>query len=324
MKLVKALSYLIIINKINYMTKQTVLRKMLPVVLMLLGTTAIAQESGKLPVISGQINTNQRTVSQQPPSKAQLVVQPPNGHVANKDAAPLIAVADVLVNNNSGAGTTSGFTQSETSVIAFGNNVVIGFNDAGSFGGVNNKFTGWSYSSDGGATFTDGGSLPTNAVGDAGDPVLARNNTTGRIYLLTLGFNSPYLIQVFHSDNNGITWSLPTSATPGGNDEDKAWITVDNFAGGGNGNVYLLSRRFGGAVAQRGIYFFSSTDNGATFSPTGGSLIASGASGNVQGAYLAVGPDHSLHAIWYDDVTNDLKARRSTDFGATWSAPVTK
>jgi len=125
------------------------------------------------------------------------------------------AAVDALVNNNTGATGTGYFTQSEMSIIAFGNNVVIGFNDSGSNSGGSNKFTGFSYSTDGGTTFIDGGTLPTNSGGDAGDPVLARNETTGRIYLSTLGYSTS-TIQMFRSDNNGLTWMAPVNATPGG------------------------------------------------------------------------------------------------------------
>ncbi len=112
------------------------------------------------------------------------------------------AAVDALVNNNTGSTGTANFTQSETSIVAFGSNVLIGFNDSGSFTGGANKFTGFSYSTDGGTTFIDGGTLPTNSGGDAGDPVLARNETTGRIYFSTLGF-SISTIRVFRSDDNG-------------------------------------------------------------------------------------------------------------------------
>ena len=84
-----------------------------------------------------------------------------------------------LVNNDGGATGTGFFTQSETSLIAWGNNVVVGFNDSGSNAAASNKFTGFARSTDGGATFIDGGTLPTNPGGDAGDPVLGRNETTG-------------------------------------------------------------------------------------------------------------------------------------------------
>src|SRR5262245_15594150 len=226
---------------------------------------------------------------------------------------PVISPYNSLTNNNAGATGTGFFTQSETAIAAFGNTVVVGFNDSGSNAGGTNKFTGFARSTDGGATFTDGGTLPTNPGGDAGDPVLARNNSTGRLYFATLGFSVDN-IQVFRSDDNGATWTAPVNGTPGGGAEDKEWITVDNFAGPGNGNVYLVSRRFG---AGPGIYFFRSTDHGATYGPTGGTLIVTGS----QGAFVAVGPDHSVYAFWYAGAT--IQMRKSTDQGLTFGPPVT-
>ena len=91
---------------------------------------------------------------------------------------------------------------------------MVGFNDSGSNGTASNKFTGFARSTDGGATFTDGGTLPTNANGDAGDPVLARHDATGRLYYSTLQFSGSG-INVFRSDDNGLTWSAPTTpSTP--------------------------------------------------------------------------------------------------------------
>ena len=225
-----------------------------------------------------------------------------------------MASADALVNNNTGSSGTSYFTQSETSIIAFGNSVLIGFNDSGSNGTDGNKFTGFSYSPDGGTNFTDGGTLPTNTGGDAGDPVIARNEATGRIYFSTLGYGVS-TIQVFRSDNNGLTWMAPINGTPGGSSEDKQWIAVDNFAGTGNGNVYLISRRFSGST---GIYLFRSTDNGNSFNPGGGVSIYSGG----QGAFISVGPDHSVYAFYYDGSTS-IQVRKSTDFGVSFGGAVT-
>jgi hypothetical protein len=125
-------------------------------------------------------------------------------------------------------------------------------------------------------------------------------------------------IQMFRSDDGGATWLAPVNATPGGNTEDKQWHTVDNVAGPGNGNVYLVSRRFGSTAP--GIYFFRSTDNGDTFGPAGGSLIVSGTQ-PVQGAFVTVGPDHSVYVFWLQGTT--IQMRKSTDQGVTFAAPVT-
>jgi FG-GAP-like repeat len=229
-------------------------------------------------------------------------------------AVPESLTANALINNNNGSTGTSFFTQSETSLVAFGNTIVAGFNDSGSNAGITNHFTGWSRSTDGGTTWTDGGTLPASAAGDAGDPVLARDSTSGRIYFATLGFTNSNVIQVFRSTDNGATWLAPVNGTPGGSDEDKEWITVDNFPGAGNGNVYLVSRRFG---AGPGIYHFRSTDGGATWGPSGGTPIVSG----NQGAFVTVSPNHSVHVFWYAGTT--LQVRKSTDQGVTWNAPST-
>ena len=297
------------------MTKHFIKKILFSFVLILLTGFATAQQFEPLPVVENPKESAVRLTPEQQAKLQKLNAATPV--ITNKDrgiAAPTVAAANVLINNNVGAATTSRFTQSETSMLAFGNTVVSSFNDAGSFQPGTNHFTGWSYSNDGGETFTDGGSLPNSAIGDAGDPVLARNNTTGRIYLSTLGFNSPSTIQMFRSDDNAVTWQAPVNATPGGTTEDKQWLTVDNFAGGGNGNVYLLSRRFAGT---QGIYFFRSTDNGSTFTPNGGTLIVA----NSQGAFIEVGPDHSIYAFWYAGAT--IQMRKSTDQGATFGAAVT-
>ncbi len=282
----------------------------------MLATFIKAQNTEPLPVVNTEgenismIKATQKQIDLAAKKKAELI----KNNKGNNLPSNVFGGTDVLVNNNNGFFTTSRFTQSETSMLAFGNTVVVGFNDAGSFQAGTNHFTGYARSTDGGATFTDGGSLPNSTNGDAGDPVLARNTTTGRIYFSTLGFTSGNVIQMFRSDDNGVTWMAPVNAAPGGSSEDKQWITVDNFAGAGNGNVYMLSRRFG---AGPGIYFFKSTDNGATFGPSGGTSIVSG----FQGAFIEVGPDHSVYAFWWNGTT--LQMRKSTDQGATFAAAVT-
>ena len=68
---------------------------------------------------------------------------------------------------------------------------------------------------------------------------------------------------------------------------------------------------------RTGIYFFRSTDQGATFGPNLGTLIVTGS----QGAFVAVGPDHSVYAFWYAGTT--IQMRKSTDQGLTFGPPVT-
>ena len=64
-------------------------------------------------------------------------------------------------------------------------------------------------------------------------------------------------------------------------------------------------------------FTFSAHRSCATFGPSGGTLITPGA----QGAFVAVGPDHSVYAFWYAGTT--IQMRKSTDQGLTFGPPVT-
>jgi hypothetical protein len=171
-------------------------------------------------------------------------------------------------------------TQSETSIGVSGNNVVIGYNDsqktlpaltAGS------DITGYSYSSNRGATWTDGGALPNAAGGvNLGDPWLATDRA-GRFYFSTLMFAPGTLelnIGVARSSNGGKTFSPPINVSPpdeffGGDKEaitvgrnpktaaqDDVYVSWDNF---GCDPVDCFNSFFTGLVLAR------STDAGLTW-----------------------------------------------------------
>jgi hypothetical protein len=233
---------------------------------------------------------------------------------------------NVLVNDPAEDGSNPSDYHSETTLLAADNNTIISaFNDS-TFQN-NNHLTGVGVSTDGGQSFVDKGVLPNTSAGDAGDPVLARDAVTGRVYLSTLAYTNSNLLYVYHSDDNGNTFSQPVNAAPGRNFLDKEWLAVDNNGGSAQGNVYLIVRDFGSGNNQ-GIYMFRSTDQGATFGPNGGVLIASGASYNVQGAYVTVGPDGTVYAFWFVDSfsggpTPAIMMRKSTDQGLTFGPAVT-
>jgi uncharacterized repeat protein (TIGR01451 family) len=235
----------------------------------------------------------------------------------------LAALANPLVNNPA-LDATAQKTQSETTLLLIGgNNLVASYNDSGSFLGGVNSFTGYSTTTDMGTTWTDRGIVPLLGDQNFGDPVLARNATTGRVLLATLagGANG---MNIYRSDDGGVTFTGVANGAPdssGSANTDKEWIAVDNFAGGGNGNAYHVYRDFG---APNGIFLNRSTDNGATF-PAPKVLIASGAPGNVQGPLVAVGADHAVYVFFYDSSTTPdrIAVRKSTDQGVTFGATVT-
>src|SRR5205823_4466491 len=168
-----------------------------------------------------------------------------------------------------------------------------------------NQFTGWSGSTNGGASFVDRGALPNDTdatdgvTGDLGDAVLARDNVSGRIYISCLPRAGSGL-QVFRSTDGGATLLPPVNGMPGflngsGDFLDKPWITVDNASGAGQGTVYTVGENFpgpGGTSKPSGVYIGRSTDGGNTWS-AGNSGV--GLVSGLQGANVIVGPDHSVY-----------------------------
>src|SRR5919204_3406762 len=106
-------------------------------------------------------------------------------------------------------------TQSETSVAVAGSRVAVGYNDSqhtGLFLTAGSGISGYSYSTDGGATFTDGDVLPNQPeFVNLGDPWLT-SDRNGNMYYATLaddGFNFNLDVAVAKSTTGGRTWSNP-------------------------------------------------------------------------------------------------------------------
>ena len=103
-----------------------------------------------------------------------------------------LGLANVRVNNPAlDTHQTDQTTQSETTVAVSGRHVAVGFNDSQQAllaltDGMD--LTGYAYSTDGGASFTDGGTLPNplNFV-NLGDPWMA-SDRAGRMYYSTLTY----------------------------------------------------------------------------------------------------------------------------------------
>jgi hypothetical protein len=111
-------------------------------------------------------------------------------------------------------------TQSETSIAVAGRNVAVGYNDSQQsllFTTQGSSLSGYSYSRDGGRTFTDGGPLP-NRPGyvNFGDPWLT-SDRAGRMYYATLAGTPNFNlgVSVARSTNGGRSWSDPVQVSPG-------------------------------------------------------------------------------------------------------------
>jgi hypothetical protein len=259
------------------------------------------------------------------------------------EARNLLSFTNVLVNNPAEDTIPKQDTQSETAIVLGANsNVVVAYNDDGAItfpSFANLSDAGYSVSTNAGTSFTDQGNPPANGPywGES-DQVLARSNKTGTIFLSDNSVNTNQAnlagerVNIFRSMDNGATFSPALNGTPGfvaGVDEaDKPWIAVDNYPGPGYGNAYLAWNDFtfknDGSTIDKGIYFTRSTDDGQTWGPSGGVPIdAKPGSNGVEGAFVTVGPDHTLYVIWwYGNTSQNILMSKSTDQGQTFSDPV--
>src|SRR5450755_1441732 len=110
-------------------------------------------------------------------------------------------------------------TQSEPTIAVAGSRVAVGFNDSQQtplFFEAGSGLTGYAYSTDGGASFTDGGSLPNEPeFNNLGDPWLASDRHSN-MYFSTLAQDAFYGnvdIGVAKSSDGGKTWTAAAPVT---------------------------------------------------------------------------------------------------------------
>ncbi len=131
-------------------------------------------------------------------------------------APPAPAFSNVRVNDPSlDTHQVDQTTQSETTIAVAGSKVAVGYNDSqqtGLFLTAGSNLSGYSYSTDGGASFTDGGTIPnTPEFVNFGDPWLA-SDRAGAMYYSTLAFdlfNINLDIAVARSSDGGKTFGTP-------------------------------------------------------------------------------------------------------------------
>jgi len=178
-------------------------------------------------------------------------------------------------------GPTSGFQQSETSTAWCGSNIVVGFNDSGSFwesivASSPLSLNGVALSANQGATFTDEGSLPAGTSGNflLGDPVLGCGNSSTFYYSSLLVTSTASAVSVSKSTNGGATFGPPVVAVgknPFTHFLDKDFMAV-NPSNPSQIAVTYTDFDFSGALCgsgnlRTGIEKVFSADGGATWSP---------------------------------------------------------
>lgn len=232
----------------------------------------------------------------------------------------------------------AGFTQSETSTAWCGRNVVVAYNDSGSFletfpiPAIGLSFNGYSVSTDGGRSFTDQGYLNPgpnlfNFLG--GDPVTVctDQNTFYQSSIFQTSTSTTFFtgVSVSKSTDGGQSFADPVPAVLKDFFHliDKPWMAADPS---NPNNLYVTYSDFdfSGTLCgfRIGIELVRSTDAGATWSaPT---VIDSGCFPNTdQGSNVAVDAAGNVYVAWElfpaALPTNEIDIVRSTNGGASFA-----
>lgn len=220
---------------------------------------------------------------------------------------------DAAVSDPSGDTPSASHTQSESSI---SHNPTTGtlcaaYND--SFHGIaqSTGFSGFSRSTDGGATWVDRGAI---GAPNSGDPSLVWRKSDGKFYYAALSNGG---LGVFRSDDDCMTFTFVASVVSGS--DDKEIMAVDNNESSAHyGNLYIVWTDFGSGSR---IFATRSTNAGATWSAQ---VALSGAGVQVQGAWPTVAQNGDVFAMWlrfnpFPSGPIDIEGARSTDGGVTWS-----
>jgi hypothetical protein len=148
----------------------------------------------------------------------------------------------------------------------------------------------------------------------------------GRAYYVSLGFQETQAdngVFLSTSEDGGLTWGDPVAVHLGGrNFDDKEAVVVDTRSDSPYRSRVYVAWDWVSPENQQPVVLSSSDDGGASFSPP----VFIRSQGNGVGVVPVVGPGGVLHAVWLNFIgfsSQALVASRSTDGGATWSAPVT-
>ncbi len=260
-----------------------------------------------------------------------LVPETAARHAAPADLLTALSTAvvptNVRVNDPAGDLSTSS-CQSEESIAFLGNNILVAWNDSQGFS-TGGDTQGWGYSTDGGATFVDGGDIPHPAAYPSwtwtSDPVTTVNEKTGRFYYCGLvnpdATHNGIGVAYGHFSGASFVWdsvvvvrSVPNTTTF----LDKQWF----FADSSSNYVYVSNTTF---TNTNRIDFYRSGDGGATWSAAT-QISQTADNGYVQGSRPTVGPNGEVYVTWMaisrTTDANDFKVRRSVDHGATFSAEI--
>jgi hypothetical protein len=240
-------------------------------------------------------------------------------------ASPALSAAGIVIKtqktvNNLSFDFPDANTESEPSVSGFGKDrVVVGFNSSADFlaGG---SFSGYAFSNDGGKSFTEVHlGLPLQgSIVPLGDPDVVADST-GDFFYSTIAENfvtgQSYVLVDKSTDGGQNFASDSTITTSIGNFLDKSLMAVDtNAASPFLGRFYVTGTLFP-TVGKTSIFVCTPAVGCTT-------LVHEAAQGSIP----AIAPNGDVYVAWeqFTSGASDIDAiyfSKSTDGGATWSAP---
>jgi hypothetical protein len=242
--------------------------------------------------------------------------------VAGLLAAAAPASANVAVTQVSSDPFTDAQAQHRTEVepdtFTFGNTIVSAF-QTGRVSGGGSSDIGFSTSTNGGATWTQGflpgitGNVGGGPCGQASDAAVAFDARHNVWLISSLGVNCPNTpVFTSRSTNGGLTWSNPITTATGSN--DKNWIACDNTSTSPFfGNCYTQYDVTSSGNAMR---MTTSSNGGATWGPA----RATGDNASGLGGQPVVRSNGTVLVPY--QTGNQIRSFRSIDGGATWRSSV--
>jgi hypothetical protein len=223
-------------------------------------------------------------------------------------------------------------TQSEPDVAVAGSLIVVGFNStkqAGRFGR-----SGYAFSTDGGATFTDGGFVPANGNKLGGDPALAFGPNGTTLYYASIGTDAGGVSRIFVTPSmslSPVTFGAPValSGLTSGGKQDKELVAVDTTQSLFRGRVYVAWSEFPDPNSlpdglSKVLFAASSSTTPLAFSAT---RVLSPPTMNNHGAMPAVAPNGDVYVVWgvftpgTAAAPQTIQIVRSIDGGARFQNP---
>jgi hypothetical protein len=242
---------------------------------------------------------------------------------AERLATPARAVsmpANVQLNNKGGDG--AGTTQSGSGIAIDGEFGIASWNDG--IGGASG-LQGLAYTTNGGATWTDIGALPTSdgVTSWSGSPTCAVNTATHEFYVIGIGGALEQIAMcrvTFAGSTFVISAPIVVHQRSGTDLVEQPWLTVDPVSG----SVYATWTKFVAGTTSR-IEFARSTTGGTIWSAPQ-VLSAPAFDGLVEGPRIQVGPNGEVYTVWHQIGLTDadfVKIRKSTSLGVSFGSETT-